>query len=134
MEFKAICCTGWPNFFLVAQIKLTICRKGCMTASATSFNSFGPMSSGSAALLFFNLVITLSNSSISTLQAHKTYYWVSNDYNNFDNCYHFWGNWHESLVQNYCPVSLLSLFHKILERLMADWLTKFVTTNSVLID
>jgi len=36
------------------------------------------------------------------------------------------------LTQNYRPISLLSLFHKILEKLMAKRVSKFLTNNSVL--
>ena len=37
-------------------------------------------------------------------------------------------------MQNYRPLSLLSLFHKILEKLIANRLTKFITANSFLND
>jgi len=40
----------------------------------------------------------------------------------------------QSLLQNYRPISLLSLFHKILEKLMANRLTKFIAANSLLND
>ena len=37
-----------------------------------------------------------------------------------------------SLPQNYRPISLLSLFHKVLEKLMANRLKNFITANSIL--
>jgi len=37
-------------------------------------------------------------------------------------------------LQNHRPIFLLSLFHKILEKLMASRLTKFITANSLLND
>jgi len=40
----------------------------------------------------------------------------------------------QSLLQNCRPISLLSLFHKILEKLMANRLTNFITANSLLND
>jgi len=36
-----------------------------------------------------------------------------------------------SLPQNYRPISLLSIFHKILEKIMAKRLKDFLTTNSI---
>ena len=38
----------------------------------------------------------------------------------------------ETLPQNYGPISLLSVFHKMIEKLTATRLTKFVTATSVL--
>ena len=38
----------------------------------------------------------------------------------------------QSLLENYRPISLLSVFHKILEKLMANRVLKFLNINSVL--
>ena len=38
----------------------------------------------------------------------------------------------QSLLENYRPISLLSVFHKILEKLMANRILKFLNINSVL--
>lgn len=40
----------------------------------------------------------------------------------------------ESLLQNYRPISLLSVFHKVLEKLMAERVIRFINANSVLYD
>ncbi len=43
----------------------------------------------------------------------------------------FKGN-NENRFENYCPISVLSCFAKLLERLMGERLTRFINKNNIL--